>query len=500
MPSSLAADFRRFAKRRDLAQLGGLALVIIALTMLAYRFANLSLASFISDEPVKLATAQAQLLSGTWVSSDGTGNAGVIYGPASLWFFRVVQQFFGPDPKYSILAVCVVATFTQLALAWAVTDLFAGGMVLFAVLTAWIASSPYQFFWSRLAWEFGANAGSAWLVILMCQPRSSSVLRALLLGVVLGFMICSHLMVLPLVALAFAIELVEQRRSPLLAIRNAAAMLAALVLVNLPYFHAVLKAPRPASAPGGGFHFRGSFEDLLLAFRTSTSWRIDYFFDDAWSDFKQSLGGVRYVLAGSLTWTIAIAIVSVLGLALVARSGSTDQRRVTRLALAAWLGYVAFYALSHLDLQHPHYQWPVWWVSTVGLAAAIYWTRRRLPVVARSLQGAVGALAALQFLVIVAWVHYTQDRMGTRGIHMLSPLGEQVRAVQAICSTPRDTLVVKNETALLRQSLDYLFAVDKTCEGKHVDFCRTPDCRGKGEKRHLILSYAAPTGGALRVD
>jgi hypothetical protein len=499
MSSSLAADFRRCAQRRDLTQLGGLALVGIAVTMLAYRFAHISLASFIRDEPVKLASAQAQLLSGTWVSSDGTGTAGVIYGPASLWFFRVVHQFFGPDPSYSILAVCVVATLTQLALAWALTDLFEGGLVLFAVLTAWLASSPYQFFWSRLAWEFGANAGSIWLVILMCRPRSNSIVRALVLGAVLGFMISSHLMVLPLVALAFAIELIEQRRSPVQAIRNTAVMLATLTLVNLPYFRAVLAAPRPASTPAG-FHFSGSLSQLLLAYRTSTPWQIDYFFDDAWGDFKSGLGGIGHLLTASLAWTVLLAIISALGLVLVARSGTAEQRRVTLLALAAWFGYVGFYAFSHLDLQHPHYQWPVTWVPTVGLAAIIFWSSRRLPAITRALQAGVATLAALQFLFIVAWVHYTQLREGTRGIHMLSPLGEQVRAVQAVCSMPETALLLKNETALFQESLSYLFAFDKTCAGKRVDICQSRGCRGQRDKRHVTLSYAAANGGALRVD
>lgn len=496
MLSSPAAKVRREAPGRELTQLAAVVLTVVALSMLSYRFAHISLSSFIFDEPAKLEMAQLQLKTGTWAASEpATGSVGVVYGPTSLWFYRVVQQAFGPNPRYSILAVAVLASITHVALAWALTDLFTGGLLLFALLTGLLAASPYQFFWARSAWEFGANLGSAWLVVLMTRPASGW--RAWVVGIVMGFMISAHLMVLPWIALCFGLLLLERWPAPLRMLQTALAMLVPIVVINIPYLMA-LRALEPRSSASSGLHFHGSPEQLLLAPRLSTTWRIQYFFDGAWGDFRGSLGGMARLLDASLAWTIVLAVITAAGLTAVLWSGSQRQRQLAFLALAAWLGYAAFYSLAPLDLQHPHYLWPVSWICVVGLAAAVSWTQQRARRASQVLQGIVALVVGLQFLFIVACIDYTKTHTGTRGIHLSTPLGEQVRAVREICSKPGDELVIQNDTILFKESLRYLISINKRCAGRKVELCEHR-CRA-GKRRKVTVSYAGAEGGALRVD
>src|SRR3712207_7521148 len=53
---------------------------------------------------------------------------------------------------------------------------------LFRSLLALVASSPYQFFWSRLAWDQMVNVCASWMVVLLCLPGPLGRWRLLLLG------------------------------------------------------------------------------------------------------------------------------------------------------------------------------------------------------------------------------------------------------------------------------------------------------------------------------
>src|SRR3954464_11736728 len=132
---------------------GGHVLAILALSMLACRFAHLELAAFARDEPQFLAAARDQLRTGHWLSANPLyGNLGLRYGPAALWFYGAIQALFGDAPRTGIVATGLAVTLSQLAFAAALTRLFDGDAAFFAALVALLASSPYEFLWSRLAW------------------------------------------------------------------------------------------------------------------------------------------------------------------------------------------------------------------------------------------------------------------------------------------------------------------------------------------------------------
>ncbi len=188
---------------------------LAALAMVAYRFANFDLVPFILDEPYFLTAAREQVLSGHWVSASPIqGTQGTTYGPTVLWFYGVVHQLFGSAPQTSILAMCALVTLSHVALAVALTRLFRGDALFLAALLALVAASPYQFFWSRLAWDQMVNVGASCTVALLCLPGPPGWIRRVALGLVLGFAISSHLMVLPLVALTFAVLALEQLPPP----------------------------------------------------------------------------------------------------------------------------------------------------------------------------------------------------------------------------------------------------------------------------------------------
>jgi hypothetical protein len=326
------------------------------------------------------------------------------------------------------------------------------------------------------------------------------------MGVVTGFMVSAHLMVVPLIALCFGLLLFEHWRERARAgeakraLQTALAVLVPLVVINIPYLRALQALHAPArSTRSSGLHFHGSFEQLLLAPRLSTTWRIEYFFDAAWQDFKESLGGMARLLDASLAWTIVLAVLSAAGLVAVLWSGAPRQRQLAFLGLAAWLGYAAFYTVAPLDLQHPHYLWPISWISVLGVAAAMGWTLQHAHMASSALQGLVGVAASLQFLFIMACIDYTKTHTGTRGIHLSTPLREQVRAVREICSKPGDALVIQNDTVLFRESLHYLISINKRCAGRKVELCQSRPCR-VGDRHKVTVSYAGAEGGALRVD
>ncbi len=129
-------------------------LVAAALGLLGLRFGDRDLVPYILDEPQFQDAAETHARASTWPSiSPLTGNLGVPYGPAPVWFYTAVHRLVGPRPERSVLAVTLFLSLTELAFAAALARTLRGGAILFATLTALLAGSPFLFFWSRVAWE-----------------------------------------------------------------------------------------------------------------------------------------------------------------------------------------------------------------------------------------------------------------------------------------------------------------------------------------------------------
>ena len=472
---------------------------LAALAMVAYRFANFDLVSFINDEPIFLAAANEQVHTGQWLSASPIqGTQGTTYGPTVFWFYGLVHWLFGPAPQTSILLMCALLTLAHVALAAAVTRLFRGDTLLFAALLALVASSPYQFFWSRLAWDQMVNVCASWMVVLLCLPGPLGWGRRLLLGLAIGLALSSHLMVLPLVALTFALLSLEHLRRPREWLRTLLPVLGVAVLVNVPYLGFLRKhPPAPPPAPGG-FSWALLGEQLLQPARVGTPWGLDYFFDHFWPDFLQWVGGTGRWLLEHTGWGVAALVaVSAVGLLLTLRAREPEQRRLALLALAVWLGYAGFYTLRGLN-REPHYQFPSWWVVAVGVAGALHALHRYRPRWGTVASALVLGAAAVQFLVNVAWMGYVRERGGTQGVHYSTPLAAQQELIRRACQESPSPISLENATVIFPHALGYVARTTPACQNVALSICGPWGCPPGASLRRV--RYAGPVGGALVLD
>ena len=487
---------------------GGAALVAIALAMLAYRFAHLDLAPFARDEPQFLAAAREQLRTGRWLAANPLyGNLGLRYGPAAFWFYGVVLSLLGDDPRTAIVAMGLVVTLSHLAFALALSRLFDEGAAFFAVLVAWMASSPYLFLWSRLAWDLTSMAAAFCAAALLCSPRTLTPGRALALGVALGAGLATHPMVAPLAIAAVVVLGWEGREGGRKAVAAIAIVVAAMIAVNLPYLVFLAKAPIVGRAARHPVSLAGLASLALQAPRISTVWGLSYYFDEAWGDFRRWLGPAGSTLEPlalcSLSASVAAAVI---GVAISLRAPDVRQRRLARVAAMAWAGNVVLLAAVGLG-PHPHYHFSSAWVPLFGMAACLARLRRHRPRAGVIAVAVVAAMAVAQFLVIVRWMGYIRARGGTRSASYGTPLGLQVAAMRAVCAAPPSVIVLQNDTKMFRFPFEYLATTEPSCRGKTVLVCSAdpgplvkPCPSDTAGSRLVRLQYTGPVGGGLAVD
>ncbi len=479
-----------------LARLGSTVAVALALAMLGSRLWGLGLAPFVLDEPTFLTAAGEQLRTGRWaLSAPMMGTMGFRYGPTATWYYGVVQAVAGPDPRAAILTTCGVVTLSHLLLAWALARAFGGGRLLFAGVLAFIAASPYQFFWARTAWDPLTNAVASFSVALVSSRERFGPSRAVALGLLLGLGLSSHPMIGPFVAAVAVLLLSDLWRTPKRLFGLGALTSGAMLLVNVPYL--LYLRTTPVSPPvSRGFFLSTLGEFLREPGRVATSWGLEYFFDNEWGVFLAWLGPWRALLQPSLTPVYLLLAVAVAGLLLGTLAGGAE-RRLALFAAGSWLFYALFYASRDLD-RHPHYQLPVCWVVPVGVAGVLAWARRRGAALGGAAAVAVFGFAALQFAFISAWMGYVKENGGIRGIHYSTPVALQQQAVRAACAQPEQNLILQNSTLIFPESLKYLVSAEPACVGKRVLICPYGGCPppppgGRG----LTLVYARNVGGAV---
>ncbi len=488
---------------------GSFLLVALALCMLGFRFAQQDLAAFARDEPQFLAAAREQLRTGQWLQANPLfGNMGMRYGPTAFWFYGLVQLLFGDAPRTGILAMGLVLTTAHLAFAAAVTRLFRERLVFFAVILAFMASSPYQFHWSRLAWDLTSNAGVFAAAAILCAAREVRAGAAAALGLVLGLAVSTHPSVTPFVfavAIVLAAEVIGGRLS-----RRAAATLAATALaVNVPYLlYLVGRARILQRAPRQPFSWADTGRLVLEPLRLSTPWRLDYFFDASWGDFLGWLSPVEAAGFQALTVVslLACALAAVAGIVIACRSADAHQQRLGRIAALTWVAIVTLLAAIRLEI-HPHYQFAAAWVPIFGVASLLAWLRGHHPRAAALACALFVALAAGQFVVIVQWMRYVEARDGTRGPAYGTPLGSEIATMRIICGQAEREIRVWNDTTMFRFPFEYLATTEEACRGKQVQLCGPPAALRGHEcspsppgVADLHLRYAGPQGGALRVE
>jgi hypothetical protein len=481
-------------------------LVAAALALFAYRLVDVDLASFTRDEPQFLAAAREQPRTGHWLQANPLfGNLGRRYGPVAFWFYGAVTAVLGDDPRRAILAMGALQTASQLALAWAVTRALRERAAFFAVLAAWIASSPYLFFWSRMAWDLTSLAGACAAVALLARPGVLGPGRAALAGLALGVGVGTHPMIAPLVLAAGVAIVWELRATPRRLAAIMGALSAACLAVLLPYLLYLTRARVLARAPFHDHQAPGVAFLALDAPMIATGWRLERYFDGSWEAFL-AWSGTGLLARASGALAVAVAAAAAVGLACALRSPADGERRLARIGVLVWPGVVAMLAVLGLD-GHVHYQFAAVWVPFFGVAALVAALRRRDARWGRAALALLAAVALAQCALVVQWTRFLRLHEGTRGATYGSPVGAQVAAVRQACAVPEVRIALRNETAQFRYPFEYLARTDPACAGKIVIVCAEtpgPFARACPEDepgtRVRRLRYACETGGALRVD
>ena len=465
--------------------------VLAAVVMVGLRLWWIRRVPFVFDEPIFLDAARRQLESGHWLSASPIeGTQGIRYGPSVFWFYSGLQWLFGYGPQVAVVAMCVLTTVTQTWLVAGLARVVGGGRRTFFVLLAFVASSPYLYFWSRLAWDQTVLVCAAASVAVLCTARELRWRHGLALGFLLGVAVSSHLMVLPFVGAVIVVLLWEMRRVASEAVRVVGTLVAALVCVNLPYLRYLLTNPTHPASPG--LRLGGYAETLWQTPSIVSAVRIEYFFDDEWSHFVSSSGVLRGALWLRVLAGVVCSVVAVVGLASAWSSSDVRRRRVARCATLTWAGSAAFFVLQGVGAE-PHYQFAIWWVVPAGMALAIDRLRAlswwRAPSLAT-----MGAITMVNLVVLGSWISYTSDRSGTRGIHFGSTLDAQSELVDELCGLAHPVLV-QNRTQVFQRSLEYLMSVDPDCATSDVRFC-TVDCSVSSPDRLRLSIVYGPRGSA----
>lgn len=484
---------------------------VFALGLLAYRFANLDLVTFINDEPNVLRAAESEAHGGGWVSASPiAGTQHLHYGPVPTWFYGLVHLALGARPLASIVAMGLVVTLGQIAFAAILARVLRGGWLTFALVVLLVAASPFDFAWSRTAWDNTILLGTFSCGALLFVAGEPTPKRALGTGLLFGLAVGTHLMVVPALAILFATTLWLRRdvwRDLLRAELIAGAVIA---VVNITYLGYLLNPPPAAPGASGAGHalaaaashpfsITEAVSTIVLTFlapaRILTTSGSAYFFDGAWRDFLGWLGPWS-VLTHDGWWAVVLAGLALTGLYFATfRETDVMRRRVGSVALALWLGHALVLLVDGLD-PHPHYQHPVWWTVPTGIVLLLLRLHDVRPELARMLGGGVALVALLHFAFLPSWMGYVRARGGTAGIHYTTPLAEEEAFVRAACAKG-ERVALENHTVIFPAALDYLVKVEPACDGRDVRLCAAEGCTAAPGVTIVRIDYASTLGGRL---
>lgn len=473
--------------------------VVLAATSIGLigRLWNLGAALFISDEPLFLSAARDELISGRWVgASPLAGTHGVHYGPTVIWFYSCLQWAFGYSPIVALVAMCALTTVTQALLARAATRVFGGGTPTFLLTFGLLLSSPYLYYWSRLAWDQSVLISVAAAVTILCQPATLRPRHALAVGLLLGLAISSHLMVVPFALCVLGVLTWELRADAARLTRIVGGLVLPALVVNIPYlWHiATQQQSRVPAAPSPGSFLANLAETPTVV----TTFRFEMLIEPLWTQFVQQLGFLEPLLRVRPILLVVISVAAVFGLVISWSSDDPRQRRVARLGLTTWIASAGLFALQGLN-QEPHYQFATWWAVPVGLASALRLAHSRPPLFRTVIAGG-SIVIALQLSFVVAWHQFQGGDSGTNGLHPPTSLAEQIDVAHAICLTPQRWITVRNETSVFSESVGYLVVTTEGCDDKRVEFCNPPNCpRDQPGRTQLRLLYENDQGPGLKV-
>jgi hypothetical protein len=296
------------------------------------------------------------------------------------------------------------------------------------------------------------------------------------------------------IGVGLLVEHVRQLRS---ALAVCGAFLVSFIAVNIPWLRYLLTVPVLAVTPAGT---ELSFSARLLELVRPASFRdFRYFLDDDYGAFARALPAPlrSTTLALAVTWILGAIVL--FGLCVHARDSRPHVRRIALLGLATAVIYPIFFQWAGFG-PHPHYMFPVGWVTVAGVALAIdagsrlRWARVWPVAITTS-------ITALNLIVLFTLARFIIERGGTRGIHYGTPVALQAETVETLCARRGSPIYVENATLLFEAVLRQHASRVPQCLGRPVRLCKRPRCRDAPPSSVVArIEYAEPEGGRLSVS
>jgi hypothetical protein len=401
------------------------------------RLVDLNSAPFLNDEAQLQLLVDQHLRNHTVPLVGLMGTHAIHYGPAALWLYLPIRLV--TDQVNTIIAcyaaVLIAGHWLLVAAVWK-----SAGKEVSAWVAAFIAASPYLVFYSRLPWD---NTFLIPLTALLCFSvvwidRGLGVIPWLLLGFAGGLIVDLHLMALP-VLLAALLTLLptlvgrvgrpETRRSVIRGAAIGGTMFLALVI---PYFSQVW------SELSSGHQFDPTLPHIGTGWEFAPryfSWTGMGYFLEGPGNFRAMvfggglLGKLFYVDPSYVLRIAAWVLLPLTGWRMIRRWNSVPA--IQRMAFFCFALLLVYYGGLDMNMRHPHYFLPIWWVMIFFGAVSLTETRA----VARVVLASAAVLTLAMNLVFIIAAHaWIAGNHGTRGQHYGSVHAELEHAVSGICS------------------------------------------------------------------
>jgi hypothetical protein len=402
----------------------------IGLLILTLRFLDLGYAPFIGDEPHFQSLIDEHITHGTFPKVALIGSRGIHYGPTALWFYLPIRLF---TDRIEFIVFYHALFFTL------------GWVLFFAIFYRQVdrlgaaygfllaSSSPYLFFYSRLAWDNTLIVPLASLVLLFTvrifreKPNNRDWL---FLGVTAGLCFSLHLMALPITLLAFfAVLLFVKDRG--FNLKSILFFGVGFLSVTISYLVHIL--PEFLNGQGGA---TSSQTPLYAGIRTlvgltdffSTS-GFGYFMDGTLRPIKPLMGFIPGLFL-EFDYAVPLKIAAIVYLVNVFSNWKSEKQVVLKFSGALVLIYMLYYFALKPDLKHPHYMTALSWVGIffAGLSIAHLKKPWRLP-----MQLVLFITVAINVWFNVSFLRYIHQNSGTQGFHFATALEPARNAFSNAC-------------------------------------------------------------------
>ena len=466
-------------------------LLALAFILAVIRFHDLGSAPFINDEPKLQIIIDDHLQNHTLPMVGLVGTREVQYGPTALWAYLPVRFF--TDNIDTIVAAHAAYVVLGLLLLFLAIRRTIG-----KTEAAWIftlaASSPFLFFYARLAWDntflIPTTGGALYALSLLDGQRERRPWIWLALGILAGLAFNAHLMIIPVLA-ALGIATFPHwlgLRSWKRMMTSASALVIGFAAVTVGYIASV-------------------YPSLLQGSQMKLSWQGFLTIPSILAGTTQwvSQSGMVYFLDQPATtildagWILRGAALIMAGICALR---FRQQPTLVRFGVWSILLLALYYVLLLPDLRHPHYFMGVWWVPFLFLAPVL---QRRSAAIRTLAKGTIALVIAMNVAFVGRTYAGIRENSGTRGLHYGTSQAQIHATVQAMCLrlSERDaSRAVVDLTAVpgvLPPSVIYFFLHLPACAGREIAFAQSAVDQGTIFFR-LRYGSATPLDAGLKLE